>query len=1068
MKTRFFFPIVLTVLATVICGCEEDTPPESKVGNITYVITEEHTTEPLVGVSIQMISDDDPSIAPANRTDNSGCCTFSDVPVGTYQVTLSKPGYESKENLPLRIKGGDNPSKEITLKRVPTVLTVSPETLDFGDSESDIQKSFSIVNPNYEDLTWAVLDSDVAWIVSVLDMKDKKSGTIKYKEEVSLSVTINRGELASGENKSTIVILSDYGRAEVTVLAVGEEKVEPDVTVLDETVCTSSSATLKGRIINPGVPVYKECGFYYSTVRIDDNNYTNSQLVHKIPFSVNYEDDQFECTIPDLETNRLYYAKAFIINRDNHVLSKNEIQFTPTARNPKVVIKTPEDQNVANKSIVLNAEVIDEGDPLYIEKGFVCGDKSSPSVDNNTYRASVEGNESAFSTTITNLLLNKTYFARAYICQNINGRLVTNYSEEKSFVLATTPSVVAISPISDEDKDVSGKRVRLKGNVVVSGNPEYIEKGFLCSDTSSPSIDNYSYRIPVEGSSFSTTITDLTLNKTYYARAYVRQTINGSYSTNYSEVLSFSLTTTDPVSEVISVSETSYSSSQARVKGRVLNEGIPAYTRRGFVYGFSSNPTVENDKWQDVSGSSTAEFSLYLSNLTRDKKYYVRVYTEQNGQVFYSQNEISFTLSPVPAKLGAISISEIENSSAKASCSVSEAGDPKYTEKGFVYNKSGNPDVDSNMGIIPVDGTGAQFTARLSGLTSNTTYYVKAYIRQNGLVYYSSEQSFKTGKQNPVVNTNSATSISYTTVTLNATVTNVGDPQYDKRGFYYGTDSNPSASNSTVFLENAQGTGDYLAEITGLSEGTKYYYRAFVMQSGGTILGSVQEFTTGRKPNVTTGGVINITCSGSDENSLNWSARLYGGVSDSGDPPYETFGFVYGLSNVPTVDDGQSIYRTTTSFDLSESTRVYYTDASGFSTGVHYYIRAVARTSLGYVYGDPVEFTPTVIPPAIRTYSAQCEIYDGSWAVALVGLAGSFGTPSATGLGFVYSLNNMPTVGAAGSTAVSYTKIENQNGVYVFGAPVSGLEEGKNYYVRAYAKTPLGYTYAEVLTFKTY
>ena len=68
----------------------------------------------------------------------------------------------------------------------------------------------------------------------------------------------------------------------------------------------------------------------------------------------------------------------------------------------------------------------------------------------------------------------------------------------------------------------------------------------------------------------------------------------------------------------------------------------------------------------------------------------------------------------------------------------------------------------------------------------------------------------------------------------------------------------------------------------------------------------------------------------------------------------------------------------------------------------------------------------------------------------------------------MYSLNNMPAVGDSGAKAISYSKIEKQDGYYVFGVATSDLVAGKNYYVRAYAKTPLGYTYGEVLNFKTY
>ena len=251
MKIRILF-VVLAIFSLVFVSCEGDIPPVKTTGNITFVITEENTPQTLSGVSIQLFSDDDPSVTPADRTDNSGRCTFSNIPVGTYKMNLSKPGYESKEGLTLKVNGGENPYKEISLKRATTTLTVAPDLLDFGDNESVVQKVVSLVNPNYEDLTWAILDTDVPWIVSVCDKDGKKSGTIKYNQEVAMSVTIDRDALASGNNESTIVILSDYGRAELHVTAVGADRRFPitEITeVIDEDLQT---ATFKGKVLSVG------------------------------------------------------------------------------------------------------------------------------------------------------------------------------------------------------------------------------------------------------------------------------------------------------------------------------------------------------------------------------------------------------------------------------------------------------------------------------------------------------------------------------------------------------------------------------------------------------------------------------------------------------------------------------------------------------------------------------------------------------------------------------------------------------------------------------------------------
>lgn len=213
-----------------------------------------------------------------------------------------------------------------------------------------------------------------------------------------------------------------------------------------------------------------------------------------------------------------------------------------------------------------------------------------------------------------------------------------------------------------------------------------------------------------------------------------------------------------------------------------------------------------------------------------------------------------------------------------------------------------------------------------------------------------------------------------------------------------------------------------------------------------------------------------MSCTGTEEANLNWSATLYGGVSDEGNPAFTEFGFVYGTTSQPKVDDGHSIYTTTTTYELQNGTKIFSKTISGLTTGTTYYIRSVAKTPLGYVYGEPIVFTPAVIAPDVRTYKAKCYYANDTygWVVEFYGVAATSSQPPITGLGFVYGTKNTPTIGDESSIVVSYKAIEKQDNVYVYGVGETGLQPNQIYYVRTYAKTALGYTYGEVLSFWTY
>lgn len=443
----------LVISTMIFSGCEGDLPPEKTVGNITFVITEENTPQTLSGVSIQLFSDDNPSVTPTDRTDASGRCTFSNIPIGSYHLNLSKPGYESKEGLTLRVNGGDNPYKEISLKRATTTLTVAPEVLDFGDNASVVQKAFSLVNPNYIDLEWSVQNTDVKWIISVCDKNGRNYGTTKYNEEVAMSVTIDRSKLTVGNNESTIVILSDYGRAELKVKAVGTP--DPSVYMSSVSSIGFEDALLTGKIVEEGVPPYKNRGF---VVNDKTGPSVNDNLqYYTFPASSSSE---FTQKIKDLKPNNKYYVRAFAINEKGTFYS-NELEFTTKKpEQPSIGTVVPDD--IYEKGATLNGLIGKLGNPAFTKVGFVISpDNNEPTIENGTsYIAVGASSIGAFEQKITELANNKTYYVRAYA--------VTPYETVYFNVVQFATRVPYISigsfavRLNDEDfieKDYSGVEV---------------------------------------------------------------------------------------------------------------------------------------------------------------------------------------------------------------------------------------------------------------------------------------------------------------------------------------------------------------------------------------------------------------------------------------------------------------------------------------------------------------------------------------------------------------------------------------------------------------------------------
>jgi len=130
----------------------------------------------------------------------------------------------------------------------------------------------------------------------------------------------------------------------------------------------------------------------------------------------------------------------------------------------------------------------------------------------------------------------------------------------------------------------------------------------------------------------------------------------------------------------------------------------------------------------------------------------------------------------------------------------------------------------------------------LTGLTANTTYYVRAYATNSKGTSYGIQKSFTTSTTTPVVTTSSVTEITQTTATCGGNVTSNGGATVTARGVCWSTTQNPTINNSHT--TNGSGTGSFTSNISGLTANTTYYVRAYATNSNGTGYGEQKTFTT--------------------------------------------------------------------------------------------------------------------------------------------------------------------------------------------------------------------------------
>jgi hypothetical protein len=599
----------------------------------------------------------------------------------------------------------------------------------------------------------------------------------------------------------------------------------------------------------------------------------------------------------------------------------------------------------------------------------------------------------------------------------------------------TAPTVYATTAVSSitATGGASGGQISSDGGAAVTA------RGVCWNTGGSPTITDSKTTNGTGTGSFTSSITGLSTGIPCYVRAYA----TNSVGTSYGPEVSFT-----PVAPgwplVTTTAASSVGLTAASSGGNVTSDGGYTVTARGVCWGPSSNPVLGVTNFT-TDGTGTGTFTSTISGLTEGTLYNVRAYATNTNGTSYGGNT-SFTTLTLPTVTTDVT-TNIVGTTATSGGNVTSAGSSAVTARGVCYSTvTGPTTADNIVADVPGTGTGT-FVSALTGLTTGTPYFVRAYATSAAGTAYGNEETFTpTGPGIPTLTTAPVTSPTQTGGTSGGDITSDGGAAVTARGVCWNVAGAPTISDSHT--SDGTGTGTFVSTLSGMVIGNWYTIRAYATNSAGTAYGQEEYYMPAGPPSVTTIPLSFTVPTTTVSSGFNIS-------SDNGDM-LTAGGIVWGTSSGATVASHLGIY----SVDPNAPGNSWYmtTDMTGLdqSGSTTYYVRAYATNGIGTTYGNEISFNPGISGLPVVSTTAILNLI-GSLAEG-GGDVVSDGGDMITSAGLCWDVTADPTILAnLGSTG---------DGAYgQFYSLMSGLTVGTTYHVRAYATNTNGTAYGNDLSF---
>ncbi len=387
------------------------------------------------------------------------------------------------------------------------------------------------------------------------------------------------------------------------------------------------------------------------------------------------------------------------------------------------------------------------------------------------------------------------------------------------------------------------------GTITGDGGGAITASGICWSKTNNtPTLSDSKITGTTSTGSFTSAMTNLEENTTYYVRAFA----TNSAGTGYGNVLTFTTTIDVKLPQLTTAAITSLAYNTATSGGTITTNGGAVITASGICWSKTNNTPTLADSTK--AGTTASGSFIYVMNiLDENTTYYVRAFATNSAGTGFG-DVVTFT-TPVNVTLPLLTTAAITGltyNTATSGGTITADGGAAISASGICWSKTNNPPTISDSKVSGTTATGS-FTSVMNSLEENTTYYVRAFATNSAGTGYGNVVTFITlvNITLPQLTTAATTNISFTTATSGGTITTNGGAAITASGVCWSKTNNPPTIADSK-ISGTTASGSFTSAMTNLEENTAYYVRAFATNSVGTGYGNVVSFTTTTDPNSVT------------------------------------------------------------------------------------------------------------------------------------------------------------------------------------------------------------------------